>query len=209
MFNINFRLYLITDRHQCKNREFSQVITQACAAGVKAIQLREKDLSPFSLYQLAENIKKICQVTQTKLFINDRADIAQALGAEGVQLTAQSLPVEAVRKCFTEPKLIGVSTHSLEEAQRAEGSGADFVLFGPIFETPSKTTFGKPQGLAKLEQIAKLIKIPVYAIGGIIPERAKQCLERGAFGVAVISSVMSSTNVIRIVKKFETFLGSL
>ncbi|MFQ5823474.1 MAG: thiamine phosphate synthase [bacterium] len=209
MSKLNFRLYLITDRHLCKGRQLTQVIDEACTAGVKAVQLREKDLSPLSQYQLAKNIKQVCQSTHTMLFINDRADIAQAVEADGVQLTSQSLPIEAVQKCFTQSKLIGVSTHSLEEAQRAEKSGTDFMLFGPIFETPSKTAIGKPQGLAKLNQLTKFVNVPVFAVGGINSERAKQCMDNGAAGVAVISSIMSSPNPKRIIKTYEHVLGSL
>ncbi|MFQ5864251.1 MAG: thiamine phosphate synthase [bacterium] len=209
MTELNFRLYLITDRHQCQGRQLTQVVDEACKAGVKAVQLREKDLSPFALYQLAEHIKEVCQSTHTKLFINDRADIAQAVQADGIQLTSQSLPVEAVRRCLLDRKLIGVSTHSLEEAQRAEESAADFILFGPIFETPSKAGFGKPQGLARLNQLAKLVGVPVFAVGGINPERAKQCMENRAAGVAVISSIMSSPNIKTMVRRYEHVLGSL
>lgn len=206
---MNFRLYLITDRHLCNERKLAEVVHEACTAGVKAVQLREKDLSPFSLYQLAGKIRKVCQATHTKLFINDRADIAQAVKADGIQLTSQSLPVEAVRKCFSEPKLIGVSTHSVEEAQRARESMADFILFGPVFETSSKAAFGEPQGLSKLQQITRVVDIPVFAVGGINPERAKQCMEVGASGVAVISSIMSSGNIKGTVSTYENALGSL
>jgi thiamine-phosphate pyrophosphorylase len=173
------------------------------------VQLREKDLTPFALYQLAKDIKNICQSTHAKLFINDRADIAQAVEADGVQLTSQSLPVEAVRTCFSEPKLIGVSTHSFEEAQRAEESKADFILFGPIFETPSKAAFGQPQGLVSLNRLSKTVSVPIFAVGGINPERAKECIENGAAGVAVISSIMSSPNIKRIIKTYEEVLGTL
>ena len=209
MSKVNYRLFVITDRHQCKCGQLSKVIDEACKAGVKAVQLREKDLSPLLLYQLAEKIKKICHSTNTRLLINDRADIAQAVDADGVQLTSQSLSVYSVRKFLPKSMLIGVSTHSLEEAQRAENYGADFVLFGPVFQTPSKAVFGEPQGLSKLEKITKTVQVPVFAVGGINPARAKQCRERGSFGVAVISSVMSSPNVKVVIKEFENYLGRL
>ncbi|MFQ5769898.1 MAG: thiamine phosphate synthase [bacterium] len=209
MSEVNFRLYVITDRHQCQGGQLSKVIEEACASGVKAVQLREKDLSSLVLYQLAEDINKICQAAHAKLFINDRADIAQAVDAHGVQLTSQSLPIHAIRNILTQSKLVGVSTHSLEEAKRAEDEGADFVLFGPVFFTPSKAAFGEPQGLDRLEKIAKIVQVPVFAVGGIDPSRAKQCRENGAFGVAVISAVMGSPNVKFVVQEFERNLGGL
>ncbi len=209
MSELNFRLYLITNRHLCGEGKLTSVVEEACKAGVKAVQLREKDLSPVLLYQLAIDIKKICQQHHTKLFINDRADVAMAVEADGVQLTSQSLPVEAVRKWFPRPKLIGVSTHSLEEALRAQEGNADFILFGPIFETPSKAPFGNPQGLNKLSHLSKSVQVPIFAVGGINPERAKYCIGNGATGVAVISSIMSSSNVERIVKSYEQVLGGL
>ncbi|MFQ5770638.1 MAG: thiamine phosphate synthase [bacterium] len=206
---VNFRLYLISDRRQSQNRPLSEVIREACQAGIKAVQLREKDLPPISLYHLAREINEICQSNHTKLLINDRADIAQAVNADGIHLTSQSLPVETVRKCLTSLNIIGVSTHSLAEAQQAEASGCDFILFGPIFESPSKIAFGKPQGLKKLYELTKVVNVPIFAVGGIHPERAKQCVENGAAGVAVISAIMRAPDIHKIVKKFENSLGKL
>lgn len=206
---MDFRLYLITDRHQCPDENLLPVVEQACAAGVKAIQLREKDWPARRVFEMAAQLKKICEPTRTKLFINDRADIADAVGAEGVHLTSQSLSVPVVRRILTPPKLIGVSIHSLAEAVQAQNAGADFVVFGPVFDTPSKRAFGPPQGLMKLKEVAQSINLPVLAIGGIDPQRAQMCRECGAHGAAVISSIMSADNVNEKIKEFETALGSL
>lgn len=209
MQKIDFRLYLITDRRLCRDQNLAPVIQEACRAGVKAVQLREKDWSARQIFQTAAELKKICAPSLTKLFINDRADIADAVSADGVQLTAESLPVPIIRNIVTSPKLIGVSTHSLADAQTAEAEGADFILFGPVFDTPSKRPFGQPQGLGGLNAIVKGVKIPVFAVGGIDSERAFQCREYGAWGVALISAIMSADNITKKILEFETALGSL
>lgn len=209
MPKVNFRLYLITDRRQTLTGDLATVIHDACQAGVKAIQLREKDLTARELFSLAANIQSTCRTTNTKLFINERADIAHALDLDGVQLTSRSFPVQAARKILAPEKLIGVSTHSLNEASLAEKDGSDFLLFGPVFPTLSKYRYGKPQGLEKLKDMTRKTKIPVFAVGGITPERALKCVENGAFGVAVISAIMKSQNIGKKVEEFETYLSKL
>ncbi len=209
MTKVNFRLYFITDRHQCTDKPLLDIISEASQAGVKAVQLREKDLSPIELYNLASETIIVCRKTQTKLFINDRADIAEAVEADGVQLTSKSLPVKAVRKCLKSERLIGVSTHSFEEARKAEDSGCDFILFGPIFQTPSKIAYGKPLGLKSLFDLRKMVNVPIFAVGGINPDRAKKCLENGAFGVAVISSIVRATDINKVISDFKNYLGDV
>jgi len=209
MPKVNFRLYVITNRQLCGDRTLTEVVEEVCRGGVKAIQLREKDLPAKSIFNLAQEIQQICKRTGAKLLINDRFDIAGAVGADGVHLTSKSLPVEIVRKNFNSDKLVGVSTHSLEEARRAQDSGADFVLFGPIYPTPSKAAYGHPQGLTKLQEVAKSVAIPVFAVGGMTPEKAKECVESDAFGVAVISSVMSTRDISATLKSYEDYIGRL
>ena len=130
----------------------------------------------------------ITRGNKTRLLVNDRADVARAAGADGVHLTAHSLPADVVRDICGPEFLIGVSTHSLAEAQAARGSGADFVVFGPVFETESKRAFGPPQGLAKLRKVTRQLDgFPVLAIGGITLENAAECFAAGASGIAGIS----------------------
>jgi thiamine-phosphate pyrophosphorylase len=207
MPKVNFRLYVITNRQLCGDRTLTEVVGEVCRGGVKAIQLREKDLPAKSISNLAQEIQQICKRTGAKLLINDRFDISGAVGADGVHLTSKSLPVETVRKNFNSDKLVGVSTHSLVEARRAEDSGADFALFGPTYSTPSKAVYGHPQGLSKLQEVAKSVAIPVFAVGGMTPEKAKECVESDAFGVAVISSVMSTRDISATLKSYEDCLG--
>jgi thiamine-phosphate pyrophosphorylase len=188
----DFKLYLITDRTQTKGRDLLWVLEQALDAGVKAIQLREKDLADRDLFVLAEKASKLCQGYGSALFVNERIDIALAVNAAGVQLGNSSVPVALARQLLGAQKMIGLSTHSLEEAFEAQQQGADFVLFGPVYFTPSKATYGAPQGLNKLKETVEKISLPVYAIGGIKSANVLDLRRIGVSGVALISAIMSS-----------------
>ncbi len=191
---IDFDLYLVTDRNQTGGRDLLWVLEQALDGGVKAIQLREKDLSGRDLFRLAEKICKLCQASHAALFINDRVDVALAVDAAGVQLNKASLPAATARTLLGPQKIIGVSTHSLQEAQEAEHDGADFVLFGPVYFTASKAAYGSPQGLPALKTIVDNISLPVYAIGGIKLENIEATKKLGVRGVALISAIVSAEN---------------
>ena len=140
------------------------------------------------LYDLTVLAAEITRGTATSLLVNDRVDIARAAGADGVHLTSQSLPADVVRKICGPEFLIGVSTHSLAEARAAQHAGADFVVFGPIFDTESKRAFGEPQRLDKLREVTSdLGEFPVIAIGGITRDNRASCIAAGASGIAGIS----------------------
>lgn len=170
--------------------EFSRLlrwIESAVSAKLSLVQIREKALSARVLYALVERAAVLTRGSETRLLVNDRFDVARAAGADGVHLTTQSLPVSIVRSICGEEFLIGVSTHSLEEARTASETGADFVLFGPVFDTESKRIFGAPQGLEKLSEVANALKdFPIVAIGGIDRENMDECLRAGAAGGAAI-----------------------
>lgn len=139
------------------------------------------------LYELAASAARETCGSDTRLLVNDRADIARAAGADGVHLTTRSLEAGVVRRTFGEDFLIGVSTHSLAEASNAQRRGADFATFGPVFDTPSKRAYGQPTGLAALEEAAHaLAPFPLLALGGITLERARDTLRAGAHGLAAI-----------------------
>lgn len=139
------------------------------------------------LYALASQAAVVTRGTATRLLINDRFDVARAAGADGVQLTERSLPAKVVREICDEDFVIGVSTHSLETAQAAARAGADFVVFGPVFDTESKRAFGEPQGLDTLREVTKALEgFPVVAIGGINHANAEDCFGAGASGIAAI-----------------------
>jgi thiamine-phosphate pyrophosphorylase len=163
-------------------------VEAAVAAQVSLVQIREKSMTARVLYELAERAAALTRNTATKLLINDRFDIARAAGADGVHLTERSLPAVIVRETCGDEFLIGVSTHSLEAALEAHVQGADFVVFGPVFDTASKRALGSPQGLEKLREVSEaLAGFPVLAIGGINAENASECFQAGASGIAAIS----------------------
>ena len=165
-----------------------RLVEAAVAANVPLLQIREKALHARVLFELVVRAVEIVRGSETRLLVNDRSDIARAGGADGVHLTGHSLPADVVRRIFGPDFLIGVSTHSVEEARMARIGGADFVVFGPVFETESKRAFGPPQGLERLREVcSELGGFPVIAIGGITLENAKDCLRAGASGIAGIS----------------------
>jgi thiamine-phosphate pyrophosphorylase len=162
-------------------------VEAATAAEISLVQIREKSLSARVLYELATRAVAITRGSATRLLVNDRYDIARAAGADGVHLTAHSLPAGTIREICDKDFLIGVSTHSLETALDARADGADFIVFGPVFDTESKRAFGEPQGLEKLREVTTALKgFPVLAIGGINRENAGYCFRAGASGIAAI-----------------------
>jgi thiamine-phosphate pyrophosphorylase len=163
------------------------LVAAAATARISLVQLREQLLRPRVLYELAARAADITRGSATRLIVNDRADIARAAGADGVQLTTRSLPASVVRRTFGPEFLIGVSTHSLAEARAARAEGADFALFGPVFDTPSKRAYGPPVGLDALRVAARaLAPFPLVAIGGIKHANMADTLAAGARGIAAI-----------------------
>lgn len=170
------------------------------AAKIDLLQIREKHLRANVLYQLSASAAEITRGTPTKLLVNDRSDIAFAVGADGVHLTTSSLPTDVVRRTFGDDFLIGVSTHSLEEAEAARRSGADLVVFGPIFGTPSKHQYGEPQGIESLEKVASaLTPFPVLALGGVTVGNVSECIRAGAGGVAAIRMLDDPSRLAQVV----------
>lgn len=195
MGNVDFRLYVITDRRKTRGRPLEDVIRDAVDGGATAFQLREKDIPSRDLLNLASKLSSVTKGSGCRLLINERADIVQAVDADGLHLPKNGLPIEIARKIVGDKRLIGVSTHSLEEAKRAEQGGADFITFGPLFYTPSKARYGPPVGLKSLEEISRKISIPVFGLGGIKSGMIKDILNAGAFGISLISSVISAEDV--------------
>ncbi len=187
-----FRLYLITDHNQTGGRPLTDVVKEALDGGVKAVQLREKDLPIRELLRLAEKMRKITKEAGAVLFINGRMDVAMAVEADGIHLGQADLPVDVVRKIVGNRFMIGVSTHNLKEAREAEKGDADFITFGPVYETPSKLKYGEPVGIEALKIVRSGISIPVYAIGGIESGNIGVILASGADGVALISAIIGA-----------------
>ena len=189
MRSIDFDLYLVTDRKTTGGRELTWVLEQALEGGVRAVQLREKDLGGRELLKLAREVKRLCDRYGAELFVNDRVDVALAADAAGVHLAANSIPVETARQLLGPDRKIGVSTHSAEEARAASEAGADFVLFGPIYATDSKLAFGDPQGPAALKTVTDSASVPVLAIGGIKQHNLPEIKAHGAARIALISAI--------------------
>ena len=189
------RLLLVTDRHQTKGRPLLSVLTQALSAGTPAVQLRERDLCGKDLLGVAQDVRRLVAAHGSQLMINDRVDVALSLEGVGVHLRSNSLPVAVARRLIESNRLLGVSVHSVSEAVEAERDGADYIVLGPIYETPSKQMYGPPLGLAALEQTVKAVRVPVVAIGGVTARRARDLRAAGAFGVAVITAVFAADDV--------------
>ena len=163
----------------------------AIAAGADWVQIREKDLPAREVLGLARAAHREAAGRGTLIFVNDRLDVALAAGAAGVHLGGESLPAtDAIRWCRAGNApagfRVGVSCHSVEDVREAEGAGADYVFFGPVFDTPAKRKFGAPQGIAKLAEVCSSARIPVIAIGGVDAVNAKSCIAAGAAGIAAI-----------------------
>ena len=189
---VDFKLYLITDRRQTRSRNLSAVVEQALRGGVRAVQLREKDLPADELCRLAEQFRRMTLLYGAKLLINERADIARDIHADGVHLPESGMSVEAARKIIGPERLIGVSCHSLDSARSAQKSGADFITFSPVFLTPSKAAYGNPVGLERLADTASTLNIPVFGLGGINESNILQVMATGTNGIALISAILTA-----------------
>ncbi|NTU42460.1 MAG: thiamine phosphate synthase [Nitrospirales bacterium] len=192
---MDFNLYLITDRKLfAETDSMLRAVEKALLAGVRAVQLREKDLPIRDLLALAYRMRELTQRYNALLFINDRVDIALICGADGVHLGRAGMPASAVKR-IAKDLLIGVSTHSLEEAMEAEREGADFITFGPLYATPSKLPFGEPVGVEALRGVRGKISIPIFGLGGIKPHHIKDVMESGSQGIALISGILAAEDI--------------
>lgn len=195
-------IFVITNRTLIGTRSLSQVITSVVEGGADTIILREKDLLPADLYKIASKAMKICKGSNTKLIINSSIEVALACDADGVHLGFGSLPVNAARTLLS-GKIVGVSVHSSEEAEAAQAMGADYLLAGHVFPTNSKA--GQPgRGLEFIKNLSAQVQIPVIAIGGINTRNAKDVINAGAAGIAVMSAVMESTDIPGTIECFRT-----
>ena len=184
---IDFKLYAITDRRLCKPKLIQDYVASLLDTGVRAIQLREKDLSDTELRSVAVSINHICKAYSAKLFINSNIGVAADVGVDGVHLPESLL--DTIQKAKARNLLVGCSVHDLDVAQKMQVAGANFVTYSPIYPTMSKPN--PAVGLKSLRRIVGALDIPVFALGGITPSKVPECLNSGAFGVAAMSSVMS------------------
>jgi thiamine-phosphate pyrophosphorylase len=200
-------LYLISNRLGNPRGWPGEVekITQASAAGCQLIQIRERDLSARLLCQMTKEAIEAVRPFGARVLVNDRLDVALASGADGVHLRTTSIPVDALRQVRDQRGLgsflIGVSTHSLVEAQLAEQSGATFIVTGPVFSPNSKTIDGPPMGLDRFEEICQRVSLPVFALGGVGKENCREVMAAGAAGVAAIGLFQVTQSVSALVSE--------
>ncbi|TKB75865.1 MAG: thiamine phosphate synthase [Nitrospira sp.] len=195
MLKLSSRLLLVTDRHQTKGRALVPLLERVLAAAAPAIQLRERDLSARELLTLTREVQALTALHRSQLLINDRIDVALALDGVGVHLRSNSLPISVARQLLGAQRLLGISVHSIEEAVQAESQGADYIILGPIYETPSKQMFGPPLGIHVLESACRMVRIPIIGIGGVTAVRAREMRRAGAFGAAVITAILGANDV--------------
>jgi thiamine-phosphate pyrophosphorylase len=205
----DFSLYLITDRLHAGGRKLIEVVRQSLEGGVRAVQLREKDLSGAEAYRLALELRTLTRSYGARLMINDRLDIALAAEADGVQLGINSLPVAAARRLLGRRMIIGYSAHAIDEALCAQGDGADFITFSPLYHTPSKVAYGEPCGVRKLTEASCALDIPVIALGGIGQTNIIEALSANVQGIAVISAILAAADpraaATSLLKKIEEY----
>lgn len=187
-------LYAILDPQQTKNREPERVLRELLRAGVTLLQLRAKAIAPRDFLALAKKTRELTADHGCRLIVNDRADIALAANADGVHLGQEDLPLHAARKLMGK-KIIGISTHDLEQAQAAALGGADYIGFGPVFATTTKSTGYAARGTAMLQAIRAAVSLPIVAIGGITEYNVTEVWQSGADSVAVISDILAADNI--------------
>lgn len=208
MNNTDYSVYLVTDRDLLKGRKLTEVIEEAILGGTSIVQLREKCASSLEFYEIAKEVKKVTDKYNVPLIINDRIDIALAIDASGVHLGQSDIPCSIARKILPQGKIIGVSAHNLNEAEKALKDGADYLGCGAVFNTSTKkdVTTLSYEGL---KEITDNINIPIVAIGGINENNIITLKGSGINGVAVVSSIIGKENVKGASEKLKELVKKL
>jgi thiamine-phosphate pyrophosphorylase len=199
--NVNYSLYLVTDREVLKERDLCLSVEQAIQGGVTLVQLREKDVSSLEFYRIALEVKNITDKYNVPLIINDRLDIAMAIDAAGVHVGQSDLTCEVARKILGDKKIVGVSTATVEEAIAAEKDGADYIGVGAMYSTQTKTD-ARPVTIEILAKIKQSINIPVVAIGGINENNFIPLKNTGIDGLAIVSAILGKENIKEAAERF-------
>jgi len=191
---LNYMLYLVSDKDILKNKDLIESLEEAILGGVTILQIREKDDSTLDFYKEAIKVKQLTKKYNIPYIVNDRLDIALAVDADGVHLGQGDMPLNIARNLLGPDKIIGVSVHNIEEALEAQACGADYIGVGAIFNTSTKKDAINVT-IASLEEIKKSVSIPVIAIGGINYLNAKQVIQTGIDGIAVVSAILGEKNI--------------
>jgi len=195
MPKLESKLFIVTDRRQTNGRPLVPLLDRALSVGTCIVHLRERDLSTKELLALARDVQSVASQRGSQFVINDRIDVALSLEGVGVHLRGNSLPLPVARRLVGPDRVLGQSVHSVDEAVRAASQGADYVVLGPLYETPSKVAFGPPLGLHAVREASGSVRIPVIGIGGITSARAGAVCDAGAFGVAVIAAIFGADDI--------------
>ncbi len=190
----DYSLYLVTDRKLSLGRPLVDVVTAAVAGGVTCVQLREKECSTRAFVEEAEALHALLNPLHIPLIINDRIDVALAVGAEGVHLGQTDMKLTDARRIVGQDMVIGISVESLEDALEAGAGGADYLGVSPVFSTPTKADTAAPLGLEGLAAIRAAVDIPLVAIGGINSTNCAAVVSAGADGLAVVSAIVSAAS---------------
>ncbi len=190
--NIDYSLYLVTDRGVARGRATLDIVTAAVNGGATVVQLREKECSTLEFIEQALSIKAFLKTRNIPLIINDRVDVAQAVKADGVHLGQTDMPLEMAKGILGDSLTIGRSAECLEDAIKAEKGGADYLGISPIYATPTKTDTAPALGLAGLREIRQAVCLPLVGIGGLNKENATDVIRNGADGVAVVSAIVAA-----------------
>jgi thiamine-phosphate pyrophosphorylase len=187
-------LYLVTDRRCCGERGVIEVVRQAVSGGVSAVQFRDKELAAREFISQAQQLKDLLQESNVPLIINDRIDVALAIGAAGVHIGQSDMPFPLARKLLGKKAIIGLSIESLAQLEEAQAWDVSYLGVSPVFDTPTKTDVGKAWGLDGLARAKQNSRHPLVAIGGINKSNARSVLEAGADGIAVVSAICCAPN---------------
>ncbi|MBU5443405.1 thiamine phosphate synthase [Paenibacillus sp. MSJ-34] len=206
--NIDYSLYLVTDRGLMSTNTVERSVELAIQGGCTLVQLREKTLSTLDFYRTAVRVKAVCDRYKVPLLINDRVDIALAVDAAGVHVGQNDLPAGIVRGMIGEGKLLGVSASNLAEALQAERDGADYIGVGAMFATGTKAD-AQSVSMNELQEIRTAIRLPIVAIGGINPDTIPLFQGMGIDGIAVVSAIVSEDDIALAAKKIKDLFLSI
>ena len=190
-------------------RNVVEAVDRSLKGGARFFQLRDKEGPVIETWEYGRRVAALCSEPGADLLVNDRADLAVSLNAAGVHRPWRGLPLSAIRQVCGQDALVGVSTHGRDELDAAVGAGADFVTLSPVFEVTSKPDAGEPLGVERFGQMARSVDIPVFALGGITPERVEACMEAGAFGVAVMSGIVAADDPEEATRSYLEVLSDL